>query len=175
MVDTPESAKFHAIDPVATDKVVADIIHDCETYDDLASKMKEGGVFLEKILNNFPNRLSSPQGYAINVALQLAKMSKQTTVNVEKLTPAEACEEMERLLIMNMDASVATAARKELSLRELAQLVQKAGIRPEYCQVGNPELKKKYDEADPAARQFVFDCAKLLLLKGMRFYEDIWK
>jgi hypothetical protein len=80
----------------------------------------------------------------------------------------------EKLIAVGMKDSELACLDKEFLIRKKAAELASQGGFPEYCQVNNPELEKKYDAGDADALAFVFACAKALMLEGKKFYGEIW-
>ena len=161
-------------------------IQEIDTHDALINALTRGITgeklfYDQKGFNNFVGRLANPYGNFLSSFLSLLEFKGLCVKEDLQLTVTQFHEKMCSILARVGDLkepkidSMVEYAIHELKLRTSSQEVEIMGNFPDYCAVGNPELKRKYDDNDSQAKEFVFQCAKKLILSGARFYEDIWK
>jgi len=154
-----------------------------EFLDELEQALKqEGSDFPSgKHLGNFVAKLSNPSGYILGFYLQAAEhkglipkgsleWNMEKTHQEAKILFSDADKEKELSdWMVSKDKP-----QQELAMRE-ALLQEKAPEEPEYCAIGNPQLKEHYQQGDSDAKNFVFRCLKKMLAEGRLFYEDLWQ
>ncbi len=172
-----------AIDPQKADEIAERIIKNVHTHDEFFRAMKVEGVNLTRDgdFNNFPKRLSAQYGYALEMLASFAEFRGLTKNLLEGGTTnfhdeiGKLLGKTEELKTQSVPSSSIDSAKQELNMRLLLSKHTFSKQYAPYCTIGNPELQKKYYEKDTDARNFVFECAKILLLQGKKFYEDIYR
>jgi hypothetical protein len=151
--------------------------------DELEKALKqEGSDFPSgKHLGNFVAKLSNPSGFILAFYLQAAEHKglipkgslewsmEKTHQEAKKLFSDSRKEEQLSDWMVSKEKP-----QQELAMRE-ALLGQKTADEPEYCAIGNPELRDKYMQDDLHAKNFVFRCLQKMLAEGKLFYEDLWQ
>lgn len=162
-------------------EAASSVINSVDTHDAFFDAIIEKGITpMANNFNNFASALSNPQGMRLPNLLQLAK-ARDASINYDISFNTEQTHTAVRDVLTRAPdfladmQDVTDQAATELDARTQGVEIAKKKDRPPYCEVGNLELLQKYLAGDAEAKQFVFDCAKELLLQGKRFCQDIWQ